>query len=209
MPRITALANDHDVHGKPLRYLGAMLTTEVTRNFRHDLAVAIESDHPNCTANCCDISEALDKGYVYVAAHSLMSATDELPHLHRMLAAHRFNRTIPDDFGSNLYDNADWDGWKEHFDKNARPCDCGSYCFAEPGQYCDNCGNWLGYRIGDEVTFDRNVNHDDLPYEQVTGKVVAAVLDEETRNEPIWWLDIEVDEGNGPYILYQIRSDYI
>ena len=208
MPHIKMVANDHDIHGKPLRYLGAILGTTITRNFRTDLHDAVFADHPCEYDNHCDIGEALKEGYVYVAAHSLMGATDELPHVYRVIDAHRFNRTLPDDFGTDMYDNADWEGWKAHFDKEARECPgCGAWCFAEPGDNCSNCLAILGYREGDEVTFNRNVNLPDEPEHEVDGKVVKAVWDTDTRDQPIQWLDISVNDGE--YIMHQIRSDYL
>jgi hypothetical protein len=136
MPRIRMTANDHDVNGKPLRYLGAMLGADVTPSFRQDLEAAIEADHPYEDASC-DVREAAENGYTYVAAHLLMSATDELPNVGRVLWAHRFNRTLPDDFGTDLYDCADWSA---HHAKYGRECDaCGSYTYGEHESECGSC----------------------------------------------------------------------
>lgn len=138
MPRIKMIANDHDIHGKPLRYLGAILGTDITRDFRADIAEAIYSDHP-CEDSCCDVAVAREEGFTYVAAHSLMGAT-ECPKLEAVIAAHRFNRTLPAAFGSHMYDNADWEGWKAFHDEHGRECgSCGTFNYDDDDEQCGNC----------------------------------------------------------------------
>jgi hypothetical protein len=139
MPHITLVKSEAGRAGQK-SYWGDILGTTITRNFRRDLAHAVEAEH-NCDDNHCDIGEALKQGYVYVAAHSLLSATDELHELYAVLDAHAFNHTLPAGFGTHLYDNEDWEGWKEHFDANAVECPgCGAYCFLSDGDNsCDNC----------------------------------------------------------------------
>lgn len=145
MPRIKLVANDHDVYGKPLRYAGSILGEPITRSFRTDIARAVDADH-HCDDSSCDIREALESGYPYCAAHSLMSATDELPHVYKTIEAHVFNQTLPAGFGTDLYDNTDWPGWKEHFDANAVECEsCGSYNFDS-----ETCGSCLAELTGSD-----------------------------------------------------------
>jgi len=140
MPRITLIKSNAGRAGQR-SYWGDILGTTITRNFRHDIESAVESEH-SCDDTACDIGAALREGYSYFAAHMLMSATDELPTLYAVLDAHRFNGTIPADFGTHLYDNADWEGWKAYFDANSVECPgCGAFCF--PGDYDDTCSNCL------------------------------------------------------------------
>jgi len=205
MPRITFTANDHDVHGKPLRYLGGMLGTTVTRDFRADLTDAVHADHPCENDSSCDIREAREQGYIYVAAHQLMDAT-ETPHVDRVIAAHRFNRTLPAEFGNDMYDNADWDGWKQHFYNNVRMCpSCEASNFeVSAGDNCGNCHAILGYRVGDEVEYyaadidpDKYIPGSD----SIEAKVTEYKWDDTVRSEPIQWLTL--DNGD------TIRSDYL
>src|SRR5690349_10330641 len=137
MPRITMVANDHDIHGKPLRYLGAILGEQVTRSFVVDLQRAVEADH-DCNDSGCDIREAHEQGFTYVAAYLLQSATDETPHVSKVIWAHRFNRTIPANYGNLLADPPGWNEWLEHFKENGVKCDaCGTYNF--DSDTCSNC----------------------------------------------------------------------
>jgi hypothetical protein len=114
---------------------------------RADIAEAVELDH-GCEDVACDIHAALGHGFVFVAAHSVMSATDAevtsgvvgwyLEHGPEWFAGR---------FGTHAYDCAEWDGWSDHHEHFARPCaDCGSYSYAERNfepLECGACGNEL------------------------------------------------------------------
>lgn len=149
MPRIRETANDHDVHGKPLRHCGAILGTRVTRDFRADLAEAIYSDHPCDDAASCDVGAALDQGFIYAAAF-LLSGSTETPEVDKCIAAHRFNGTIPASFDTRKtgYEDAsistcttDWDAWCAYHDEHGVKCSsCGTYNYdPAPGDTCGNC----------------------------------------------------------------------
>lgn len=108
-----------------------------------DLSDALDIEHP-CEDVSCGIAAMMANGYYTAAAWSLMGAT-ECPLVEGVLAAYRaFLPRYRADIGTNLYDCADWEGWKAHFDRWARHCDaCGAYNYAEPHWEPTRCGNCL------------------------------------------------------------------
>ena len=109
---------------------------------RADIAEAVELDH-GCEDVACDIHAALANGFVFVAAHLLMSATDtevtcEVTAWYLENGPEGFAR----DFGSHAYACAEWEAWREHHDRYARPCEeCGSYSYAERDFEPLECGS--------------------------------------------------------------------
>lgn len=209
MPRITFLI-DRDHNGKALTgYGGIPLGTDVSRDFRHDLANALEAEHGNCDNTSCDISAMMEQGYVYAATHSLQSATDELHELYRVLDAHRFNGTTPDDFGTHLYDNADWNDWKAYHDENSRECrSCGAFNYdTRQGWQCGNCLAILPFRTGDDVAFFQGALDPESDYadEEIEAEVISVNFDDANIGDD-YWLRVKVESTDGEI---EIRRSYL
>ena len=117
---------------------------DIGSDYATDLAEAVEKEHPCCPFSsaytACDISNALEQGFPFSAAHLLSGAT-ETPLMERVVAAHLWNGT-----GSyNPYgtDTApDWEAWSDWFDEHGVQCEaCNAYSF--DSDHCGNCGKSL------------------------------------------------------------------
>lgn len=119
----------------------------ITTSFRNDLADAVNEDHPSaiCQDNTCDITHALDNGYVYIAAALLTGAT-EVPHIDVVKRAHMFNHTLDIDPRVSMYNGPEWDDWINFFEEHTVECPgCGACCWDDnsDGSHATSCDNCL------------------------------------------------------------------
>lgn len=113
------------------------------------LALAVESDHPNCTDTTCDISHANSERDVYggpfapITAARLLQGATECPTVDAVLGALVFN-------GENVgmgdpMSAPDWSRWEAWHDAHKMPtCACGAINYVTDANYpperCGSCG---------------------------------------------------------------------
>ncbi len=80
-------------------------------SYRGDLEDAVPVEH-SCEG-CCDVRRALDAGFPLVASH-LLSGAMEIPLIHAVERAHRFNGTLGDD---DVDFESEWKKWLAFWDE--------------------------------------------------------------------------------------------
>lgn len=183
-----------------------------------DFERALDEDNhvdPSGDTSTNEFFHMVEAGAPVVAACMFTGAT-ECAHIDATVFAHRFNGTLPENWG-NAYKLADWPAWERYHEENGRQCpSCETFNYdTRPGWKCGNCLGELPYMKGDSVDWFQPYGADNDPDgdgEFVYGTVVDVNFEDKNIPEDDYWITVELDadsKDHGINGVMEIRKSYL